>query len=84
MQNKPILPKMAKTFYKIPTFLHFTLEKFELYQHFTQKILTNTSNKLCIFEIKASKTIKEIDRLTSLKSLLGVEYPTVLVKYLAN
>ena len=54
---------MAKTFYKIPTFLHFTLEKFELYQHFTQKILTNTSNKVCVFEIKASKTIKEIDRL---------------------
>ena len=53
---------MAKTFYKIPTFLHFTLGKFELYQHFTQKTLTNTSNKLCIFEIKASKTIKEIDR----------------------
>ena len=75
---------MAKTFHKIPTFLHFTLEKFELYQHFTQKTLTNTSNKLCIFEIKASKTIKEIDRLTSLKPLLGVEYPIFLVKYLAN
>ena len=64
---------MAKTFYKIPTFLHFT-----------QKILTNTSNKVCVFEIKASKTIKEIDRLTSLKPLLGVEYPIVLVKYLAE
>ena len=75
---------MAKTFYKIPTFLHFTLEKFEFYQHFTQKILTNTSNKVCVFEIKASKTIKEIDRLTSLKPLLGVEYPIFLVKYLAN
>lgn len=36
------------------------------------------------FEIKASKTIKEIDRLTSLKPLLGVEYPIFLVKYLAN
>lgn len=75
---------MAKTFHKIPTFLHFTLEKFEFYQHFTQKILTNTSNKVCVFEIKASKTIKEIDRLTSLKPLLGVEYPIVLVKYLAE
>ncbi len=75
---------MAKTFYKIPTFLHFTLEKFELYQHFTQKILTNTPNRLRYFYIKVSKTIKEIDRLTSLKPLLGVEYPIVLVNYLAN
>lgn len=75
---------MAKTFYKIPTFLHFTLEKFELYQHFTQKILTNTPNRLRYFYIKVSKTIKEIDRLTSLKPLLGVEYPKVLVNYLAN
>ncbi len=75
---------MAKTFYKIPTFLHFTLEKFELYQHFTQKILTNTPNRLRHFYTKVSKTIKEIDRLTSLKPLLGVEYPIVLVNYLAN
>ena len=37
---------MAKTFHKIPTFLHFTLEKFELYQHLGKNILTNTHKEL--------------------------------------
>ena len=51
----PILPKMAKTFHKIPTFLHFTLEKFELYQHLGKNILTNTHKELsCLNKIEST------------------------------
>jgi hypothetical protein len=46
---------MAKTFHKIPTFLHFTLEKFELYQHLGKNILTNTHKELsCLNKIEST------------------------------